>query len=177
VTRASAGSLADHVLAIEINAPRQRVWDEITKTGRIQRAVMNTVLECTLAPGRKLRYYSPDRRRVFVVGEIVAVEPPRRFAHTFMFTTRPERPSLVTWELEDIPGGCRVTLTHSGWTDQSKTHGGVRDGWRRILDLLKREVETGDIPFGTKLNYRVLGALAFLLPRATRTEEVERAGW
>jgi uncharacterized protein YndB with AHSA1/START domain len=167
----------DHVLSIEIKAPRQRVWDEITKLGRVQRALMNTVLESALTPGAKLRYYSPDKRRVFVVGEVVEVKPPRRFSHTYMFTTRPETPTLVTWELDEIPGGCRVTLIHSGWTDQVKTHKGVAGGWRQILDVLKAELETGDIPLKTKMMYGVMGALMFMLPKATKVEEVQKAGW
>ena len=64
--------MQDQVVSIEINVPRQRVWDEITKLGRVQRAVMNTLLESALVPGAKMRYYSPDKKRVFVVGKVVA---------------------------------------------------------------------------------------------------------
>ncbi|HXV87390.1 MAG TPA: SRPBCC domain-containing protein [Gemmatimonadales bacterium] len=169
--------LKDHVLSIDIMVPVQKVWDEITKLGRVQRALMNTVLESTLVPGAKLRYYSTDKKRVFVVGEVVEVAPPRRFTHTYMFTQRPEKPSLVTWELAEIPGGCRVTLTHGGWTDQVKTHKSVVGGWRQILAVLKTELETGDIPLGTKIMYGLMSAFMFMMPRSTRTEEVARAGW
>ncbi|HEX9704992.1 MAG TPA: SRPBCC domain-containing protein [Gemmatimonadales bacterium] len=172
-----ATALPDHVLSIVINVPRQRVWDEITKTGRIQRAMVNTVLESALVPGSKLRYYSPNRKRVFVVGAVVEVSPPARFVHTYVFTFRPEEPSLVTWELEEISGGCRVTLTHSGWTNQAKTHKSVVSGWRAILRILKTELETGDITLKTKLVYGLQGALMFLLPKSTKVREVERAGW
>jgi hypothetical protein len=153
------------------------VWEEITKTGGVQRPMHNTVLVSRLTPGSKLRYYSPDMRRVFVVGEVVEVSPPWRFSHTFRFTMREEAASLVTWELAEIAGGCRVTLTHSDWTDQVKTHKGVVSGWREILATLRQELETGDIPLKVKLVYRVMGSLMFLLPRSTRVEEVERAGW
>jgi uncharacterized protein YndB with AHSA1/START domain len=173
----TAGPLPDHVFAIDIAAPRQRVWDEITKTGRIQLAMHNTVLESTLQPGAKLRYYSPDRRRVFVVGEVLEVSPPTRFSHTFKFTMRAEEPSVVTWELQETPTGCRVTLVHSGWTDQIKTHKGVVGGWREILGTLKHELETGDIPFRVKVTYRIMNRLMFLLPKSTRIDEVQRAGW
>jgi uncharacterized protein YndB with AHSA1/START domain len=169
--------LKDHVITIDIRVPRQRVWDEITKTGRIQLAMNNTVLESDLRPGAKLRYYSPDRKRVFVVGEVVEFSPPKRFSHTFRFTMRDEEPSLVTWELEETAGGCRVTLIHSGWTSQTKTHKGVAGGWREILQVLKQELETGDIPFKVKVTHRMMSALMFLLPKSTRVEEVARAGW
>ncbi|HXV61783.1 MAG TPA: SRPBCC domain-containing protein [Vicinamibacteria bacterium] len=170
------GKLKNHVLTIEIGVPRQRVWEEITKTGRIQRAMVNTVLESNLVPGSKLRYYSPNMKHVFVVGEVIEVSPPRKFSHTYLFTTRREEPSLVTWELEETSGGCRVTLTHGGWTDQVKTHREVVGGWREILDALKSELERGSIPLKTRLSYGAMSSLAFLLPK-TRVSEVEKAGW
>ncbi len=169
--------LADHVLSIDIQAPVERVWEEITRTGRVQRALFNTVLETELRPGSRLRYYSPNRQRVFIVGEVVEVSPPYRFAHTYMFVQRPEEPTLVTWELHEIPGGTRIVLTHGGFTDQLKTHHSVVKGWTSILELLKQQIETGDIPLRTKFTYRLMGAFTFMLPKATRTEEVERAGW
>jgi uncharacterized protein YndB with AHSA1/START domain len=169
--------LEDQVFTIEIRAPRHRVWEEITKTGRLQLAMHNTILESTLVPGAKLRYYSPNRKRVFVVGEVVEVSPPERFSHTFKFTMRDEEPSLVTWELADVPAGCRVTLTHGGWSNQLKTHKGVGGGWREILTLLAQVVETGRIPLRTRVLYRVLGGLLFLLPRSTKAESVTEAGW
>jgi len=172
---AGTGPLAAQTFAIEIAVPRQRVWDEITKTGRVQLAMQNTVLESTLVPGAKLRYYSPNRKRVFVVGEILEVSPPRRFSHTFKFTMRDEEPTIVTWELDETPGGCRVTLVHSGWTDQVKTHQGVVKGWRGILRTLRHQLETGDIPFRLKVTYRIMNLFVFLLPKSTKVDEVDSA--
>lgn len=172
-----ANPLSERVLSIDIDVPRQRVWDEITKTGRIQRAMMNTLLESELIPGAKLRYYSPDRKRVFVVGEVLEVTPPKRLKHTYMFTSRTEVPTLVTWELEEIPNGCRVTLTHGGFTDQAKTHKDVVGGWRMILDAMKAELETGRLGLKTRLMYGLMGAMMFLQPKQTLTHEVDKAGW
>ena len=94
-------ALPEHVASIYIDVPVDRVWEEITKTGRVQRALYNTVLETELRPGARLRYYSPDRKRVFIVGEVVDVQPPRRFSHTYWFTMwKGGGPMLVTWELK-----------------------------------------------------------------------------
>lgn len=169
---------ADHVISIWIAVPVQRVWEEITKTGRVQRALYDTVLECELVPGSRLRYYSPDRKRVFVVGEVVEVEPPRKFAHTYRFTTwKTGKPTLVTWELEEEAGGCRVTIVHSGWTAEHRAPEKTAAGWEEILRLLKHELETGKLPLKTRLTFRVLSWLIFLLPRTTRTEYVDERGW
>jgi uncharacterized protein YndB with AHSA1/START domain len=165
-------SLGDHVLSIVIQAPRQAVWDEITKTGAVQRALYNTVLETDLEPGSRLRYYSPDRKRVFIIGEVVEVEPPVRFVHTYVMTQNPEPPTLVTWQLEEVGDGCRVTLTHSGWTEAHRKPEKVAGGWRQILGLLKAELETGTLPLGARVMYRVMGAMMWALPARTRTENV-----
>ena len=169
--------LPDQVLSIEINAPIQRVWQEITKTGAIQRAVNNTVLESTMTPGAKLRYYSPSKRRVFVVGEIVEVMAPHKFSHTWKFTMSPDSPTLVTWELSEIPGGCRVTLRHARWTDAAKMYKNVGKTWAGILRLLKLELETGDIDLKAKIMYGMFGALEFMLPKTTTVEHANRVGW
>jgi uncharacterized protein YndB with AHSA1/START domain len=171
-------TLPDQVISIHIAVPIRRVWDEITKTGRIQRSLYNTVLECELRPGSRLRYYSADRTRVFIVGEVVRVEPPRIFAHTYRFTTwKAGPPTLVTWELTEEAGGCRVTITHSGWTDEHAAPEKTGAGWREILDLLRHELETGELPVKARIVFRLMGWLAFLLPRTTRTEDVDGRGW
>lgn len=166
----------DHVLSIHIAVPVQRVWDEITRTGRIQRALYNTVLECELRPGSRLRYYSPDRKRVFIIGEVVAVEAPRLFSHTYRFTTKLEPPTLVTWELLEEAGGTRVTITHSGWTAQHSDADKTGAGWKEILGLLKQQLETGDIPTKTKILYAVMGRMSFMLPKTTRADYLDHQG-
>ena len=170
--------LPDQVLSVDINAPIERVWREITKTGAIQRALNNTVLESAMQPGAKLRYYSPSRKRVFVVGEIVELSPPRRFAHTWKFTMNPEPFTLVTWELSELPGGsCRVTMTHSRWTDDMKSYKNVSTTWATILRLLKQDIETGTIDFKTRMMYGMFGALEFVLPKTTTKAYADQQGW
>lgn len=155
--------------SIVINVPPQTVWDEITKTGSIQKPVYNTRLEIELRPGGALRYLSPDGKRVFVAGEVLEVEAPRKLRHTYIFTMTAGPVTEVTWELEEVPEGCRVTVTHAGWTTQKDVdkHGA---GWVEILGLLKAQLETGDIPTKTKLIYRLQGWFMWAMPARTKTE-------
>jgi uncharacterized protein YndB with AHSA1/START domain len=170
--------LPDHVVSIHIDVPVERVWEEITKTGRVQRALYNTVLETELRPGARLRYYSPDRKRVFIVGDVIDVDPPRRFSHTYWFTMwKGGGPTLVTWELEDESGGCRVTVTHSGWTEDHEAAEKTGAGWREILGLLKQDLETGTLPLKTRVMYRVMGWFMFAMPKTTTAEYVDEQGW
>jgi uncharacterized protein YndB with AHSA1/START domain len=130
------------------------------------------VLDTTLEPGSRLRYYSPDRKRVFIIGEVVEVVPPKRFAHTYVMTQYPEPATLVTWELEEVPEGCRVTLTHSGWTSEHARGDKVAAGWTQILGLLKSDIESGTLPLSARIMYRMMGGMMWALPARTRTENV-----
>lgn len=157
----------EQVVSIDIRAPIERVWREITKTGAVQRPLYNTVLDTDLKPGSPLKYFSPDRKRIFVIGRVIDVDPPRMLRHTYMFTTKDEPPTLVTWTLEPVGDGCRVTVTHTGWTEEHSAPEKTAGGWREILGLLKDEVETGQIPLKTRVMYAVMNAMMWMLPKAT----------
>ena len=170
-------TLPDHVCSIVIHVPVEAVWDEITKTGSIQRPLYNTYLDIDLQPGGRLRYLSPDRKRVFVAGEVLEVEPPRRLKHTYLFAMKPEPATVVTWELESVDGGTRVTLTHAGWTSEHTSPEKHEAGWNEILGLLKSELETGQIPTKTRAIYWIQGLFTFALPKTTKVEDADEQGW
>jgi uncharacterized protein YndB with AHSA1/START domain len=173
-----AKALPEQVASIHIDVSVERVWQEITKTGRVQRALYNTVLEMELRPGARLRYYSPNRKRVFIVGEVVEVDAPHRLSHTYWFTMwKGGGPTLVTWELREESGGCRVTVTHSGWTTDHEAAEKTGAGWREILGLLKQELETGTIPLKTRAMYAVMNGFLFAMPKTTTTAYVDEQGW
>jgi uncharacterized protein YndB with AHSA1/START domain len=169
-------SAPDQVCSIVIHVPVDDVWDEITKTGSIQRPLYNTVLSIDLQQGGRLRYTSPDGKHVFVAGEVLEVDAPRLLRHTYIFTMKPDEVTEVTWLLEEVPDGCRVTVRHAGWSTEkdAKKHGA---GWVEILGLLKSELETGDIPRRTKVVYWIQGLLGWALPRTTRSSHADEQGW
>lgn len=157
------------VCSITIHVPVEEVWAELTKTGSIQRPLYNTVLDIDLQPGGSIRYRSPDGKRVFVAGEVLEVDAPHKLRHTYIFTMKPEPVTEVTWELEPVAEGCKVTLTHAGWTE-AKDRNKHAKGWEEILGLLKSELETGDIPTRTKMIYAVQGWFMWALPSSTKAE-------
>ena len=169
-------TVAPRVASIVIGVPPEKVWEEITRTGSLQRAVYNTILDADLRPGGKMRYSTQDRSRVFVAGEILEVDPPRKLRHTYIFTMKPGPVTEVTWELEPVPEGCRVTITHAGWTDDTMADKQAA-GWTEILGLLKSELETGDIPTKMKIIYWLQGLFGFALPKTTKREYVDGQGW
>lgn len=161
------------VYAIDIAAPVERVWQEITRTNTRCRAMFGTQLIVKLEPGAPLRYRSMDGKHTFVAGEVVEVAAPTRLVHTFTFPNLPDAPTLVTWELTAIPSGTRLTVTHSHFDGETKTWRSIDGGWPTILRLYKQVIETGDVGIGTKIKQGLMGAFCFILPVALRTEVVE----
>lgn len=162
------------VLSVDINAPIDKVWREITKTGEVCRPMFDCALQVkgdALVPGARMHYTNKSGKNTFIVGEVLEVEPPRRFVHTFRFTMQDDHPSTVTWELE--PRGehaTRVTIVHV-FTKKTKATDMVGKGWTQILALFKSQLEDGDIPLKTKAQYAMMGAMSFMLPKRSRTEQ------
>lgn len=165
--------MIDKVFEIEIQAPPPRVWAEITRTGSRCRPMFGTMLVTDLRPGGPIRWRSLDGRHTFVAGEVVEAEAPRLLVHTFVFPNLPDAPTLVRWELAPTAKGTRVTVTHSRFEGETKTYKAVVTSWVSILDLYRREIEQGDVPFGTKLKLGMMGAMSFVLPKSLRTDVVE----
>lgn len=165
--------MADRELlhSITIAAPITSVWDELTRLdGKRHRAMMDTVLESALTVGAPLYYRSTDGKRVFVIGRVVAIEPPRLLSHTWRLTVRggDDPWTLVSWTLDEVAGGTRVTLRHSGWPADTKRLDSVERTWQMCLDELKRLVETGDISTGLKIRYALMRAFMWAMPARTR---------
>ncbi len=68
-------------------------------------------------------------------GEFIEVDPPRRLSHTWSTPGSSARPSIVTYLLEEIDGGTRVTLRHVNVSDRDSCMGACL-GWEACLTRL-----------------------------------------
>jgi uncharacterized protein YndB with AHSA1/START domain len=105
-----------------------------------------------------------------VEGQVVEIDPPRRFAHTHRFTQFDDPVCKVIYDLKPVEGGVEVTLTVEDMPPGTKTANEMQRGGMFILNNLKSIVETGRPPLGTRLMYAMFGALEFVLPKKTRSE-------
>jgi uncharacterized protein YndB with AHSA1/START domain len=166
--------MIEKTYAVDIAAPVERVWHEITRTNARCRPMFGTMLLMKLEPGSPLAYRGMDGKHTFVAGEVVEVVAPKRLVHTFVFPNLPDAPTLVTWELSaNASGGTRLVVTHARFEGETKTYKAVHTSWPKILGLYKREIETGDVGFGTKFQQALMGAMSFVLPKSLRTDVVE----
>jgi len=76
----------------------------------------------------------------------------------------------VVYDLKKVDGGVEVTLTVENIPAGTKTETEMRRGGDFILKNLKAIVETGRPPLGTRLMYAMFGALEFVLPGRSKSE-------
>jgi uncharacterized protein YndB with AHSA1/START domain len=75
-----------------------------------------------------------------VVGEIVLLEPGRRFAYTWAWEGADESTATrVTWTVEARPGGgSQIRLVHDGWPDDAARERDDHEAyWSGYLDDLR----------------------------------------
>lgn len=162
----------DLVFRIVVNAPIERVWRELTKSGEAQGAIFNAWLHTRggLVPGASMQMRTGSGKHTIVVGEVVECTPPRRFVHTHRFTQYDDPVCQVSYELEPVQGGVQVTLRVTGVMAGTKTAKDMAGGGTMIVNTLKAICETGRPTFGTRLMYAMFSALEFVLPARTKSE-------
>ena len=161
------------VFRIVINGTMEAVFRELTKTDSPQGAVFNSMLTLDapgLVRGRKMQMRTGSGKHALVMGEVVEHEPPTRFAHTHRFTQYDDPFCTVVYDLKKVEGGVEVTLTVENIPAGTGTEKEMMKGGDFILKNLKAIVETGRPPFATRLMYAMFGALEFVLPAKTKSE-------
>jgi len=143
-SRAVADVTRGTILAsVEIAAPIERVFhaitsDEITKWWGAPELYRTTEYTADLRVGGRWRAsgVGADGSPFAVDGEFREIEPPRRVVHTWRAGWDGGNETVVSYALEPIEGGTRVTLRHEGFGDRAASCRGHGDGWERVLAWL-----------------------------------------
>ncbi len=80
-------------------------------------------------------------------GKVLEYDPPRRLSYTFHPEhdgLENEKPSRVVFDLEEINGQVKLTMTHDEFANDSKVFPKIQVGWPSILSSLKSVLETGE---------------------------------
>ena len=156
---------------IVIDGPIEAIFRELTKTDSPQGAVFNSMLTTrALQPGNPMQMRTVSGKHAVVVGEVLEVDPPRRFAHTHRFTQHGDPFCKVIYDLKPVAGGVEVTLTVEDIPVGTKTATEMQRGGMFILNNLKAIVETGRPPLAARVMYTLFDVLEFVLPKRTRSE-------
>ena len=146
----SARAVADVVEGIvmarvEIAAAPDRVFralttDELTKWWGADGVYRTTGFAFDPHPGGKWRTdgVGVDGASFHVEGEVLEIDPPRRLVQTWKPSWDGGALTTLTYSLEAIEGGTRVTIRHTGFVGRPQSCDGHGQGWERVLGWLDR---------------------------------------
>ncbi len=138
------------IYQVFIKASPEAIWEAITKPEFTAKYFHGSNVDSTFEPGAAYHSYSPDRSQLWVDGEVLESDPPRKLQHTWRSlydedaATEPH--SRVTWEIEPGDGGVsKLVVVHDQLDASPKTAAGVSGaGWMYVLSGLKTLLETGE---------------------------------
>jgi uncharacterized protein YndB with AHSA1/START domain len=136
----------EKVFEIYIKTTPERLWEAITDGEMRSKYSFGSRVSSDWTPGSRYEATGPDGTGVWVEGENLEVDPPRRLVQSMVALwsedVKSEGTSRVTWEIEPIGDSCRLTLTHDQLREGANDE--LYGGWPMILSGLKTWLETGE---------------------------------
>lgn len=129
-----------------IAASAERVWQGLTTAEFTEQYWHATRIRSEFTAGATIEFVNADGS-VGVAGEILTADRPNELSYTWRFLRNPDavddQPSRVTFRLEAIHAGTRLTVTHDRLEEGSATATMVTFGWPHVIAGLKTLLETG----------------------------------
>ena len=134
------------IYEIEIATTPERLWRAITDPEQTRKYFYGALSKSDWTVGARWTSESPEGE-VYLEGEILEIDPPRRLVHTLHVVQEPtaaaEAPSRVEWEIAPVGDRCRLTMIHTGRGPATMDY--TSGGWETILGGLKELLETGQV--------------------------------
>ena len=150
----------EFVYTTYITTTPQRLWQGLTAPEFTRRYWGGLAFESDWQPGSTMAYALENGAAIVDPEQVVLeADPYRRLAYTWhTFTPEwaeayhvdeaaraafaAERRSKVTFDIEDLGGTVKLTVTHDGFDPGSQVLAGVSEGWPRVIAGLKTLLET-----------------------------------
>jgi uncharacterized protein YndB with AHSA1/START domain len=134
-----------------IGAPPEAVWKALVGEEGVKAVFFGCRLESTFRPGDDYAYVGPGpdgERTVHVYGKILEIEANRLLRYTehpgpSYRENHAELETRITYTLEPIGEGTRLTLVHDRWPDNHPGYAQTVEAWPMMLSNLKSFVEAG----------------------------------
>ena len=136
------------VYATYVRASAERVWQALTSPEFTAQYFHATRVDSTWRVGDPVRYLMADTNELAVDGEVLVSEAPTRLVISwhvlYNAAASKEPPSRVSFEIEELSGQTRLTVTHDQFPDDTVVFDGIQQGWPWIIASLKSLLETGE---------------------------------
>jgi uncharacterized protein YndB with AHSA1/START domain len=140
--------------SVEIAAPPERVFRALTDGNEVVKwwgspdTYRIDEFKADLRVGGRWysRGHAVDGKPFRTEGEFLEVDPPRVLSQTWNPDWAPGLKTKLTYRLDPIPGGTRLTLRHEGFGDHREAFEGHTRGWERVLGFLNDYVSASARP-------------------------------
>ena len=136
----------EFVYVTAIAAPPEKVWQGLTTPEFTYQYWHKTRIASDFAVGSKVEF-TLDDGEVACEGEVLAADRPNKLSYTWAFPKNPaqdnEPPSRVTFLIEEIQGGSKLTVIHDQFVEGSEILKLVSNGWPLVIGGLKTLLEAG----------------------------------
>jgi uncharacterized protein YndB with AHSA1/START domain len=136
----------ENVYQVEIATTPERLWNALTDPQETRKYYYGALSISDWKVGSRWTSESAEGE-VYLEGEILEIDPPRRLVHSFHVVHDPaaaaEAPSRIEFEITPIGDRCRLTVTHTGRGPATLAY--TIGGWETIGRGLKELLETGQV--------------------------------
>lgn len=134
-----------HGYEVDFQAMPDELWRAITDPQRTRQYWYGASSRSTWTAGARWTSES-DSGELFLEGEILEIEAPRRLVQTFHVVHEPEAAaepaSTLSWEITPTRDGCHLLVVHEGVGPATLDY--ITGGWELILSGLKTFLENAD---------------------------------
>ena len=124
--------------SIYLKSGKPDVWAFLTQADKVKTWFHR--YDTDLAQGRDYRIFGQDSGKELGHGTVLRADPHDLLEYTFSIGPMQGASSTVKWTLQDVPGGTRLTLEHSGLGDSAEAFGlvlALDKGWDDHLTRLR----------------------------------------
>ena len=144
------------VYVIYIDSTREKVWQGLTDPEFTRRYWFGRRITSDWKPGSPVCHLREDGGADWE-GEVLIANPPHLLSYTFHMLIseehRREKPSRITFELEEVQGVVKLTFRHEDLEEGSASLETTAHGWPAIMSSLKSLIENDSpLPF-TRLGF------------------------
>ena len=137
-----AGAIA---LEVTIDAPPERVFRALTSAEELPKFLpefKQVTFEARPGGEYEFRGTGDDGKTFSTRGKITEFDPPRRLAYTWRWQEWDFPETTVSYTLEPVEGGTKLSFLHSGFTTElEESRGDHESHWKEDLELLKSSLE------------------------------------
>lgn len=134
--------MSDTILnkSIYLKVPKEVVWGYLTDPDKL--AIWFHKPKTALAQGEGYAMYGTESGDKLMWGEVITSQPYDLLEYTFTITPMGDAVSHVRWILEDVPGGTKLSLAHSGLPQGAEAFGltlALDEGWDKHLMRMRED--------------------------------------